>query len=278
MSGTYSVTQLGGPALAGLLVQLLGAVATLIVDAVSYAVSAALLRTLPARRIQAPDVWPPMRTMVLEGWNFVVRHPVMGPCLWFATAINFVCGAQLALFPLYLVRELDASAGVVGLLLATEGAGALVGAALTTRVTRAAGTGRAIIMAGIVATAGALTLPLGSGATAFALFAAGNIAFAGAVVVFSVTARTYQQTESPTDLLPRVMATVRFVSFGAVPIGAVLGGGLAELVGSRATLVVFGALTLAAPLAPVLSPIRGRRHLVDVLRPDGRHSSSADGR
>jgi MFS family permease len=261
MSGTYSVTQLGGPTLGGVLVQLLGAVPTLVIDAVSYAASALLLRTLPARRIEAPDAWPPMRAMVREGWNFVVRHPVMGPCLWFATAVNFVCGAQMALFALYLVRELHAPAGLVGLMLATEGAGSLIGAALTPRLTRAAGTARACVAAGIISTAGALVIPAGTGVAAYLLFAAGNIAFAGGVVVFSVSTRTYQQTASPPELLPRVMATVRFVSFGVIPVGSLLGGALAGVVGSRAALLALGALTFLAPLALIMSPVRRQRDL-----------------
>lgn len=89
--------------------------------------------------------------MIREGWSFVTRRPVMGPGLWAATAVNFVCGAQLALFPLYLVRELHASAGLVGVLLAAEGVGTLAGAALTTRITATLGSARSLIVAGLVA-------------------------------------------------------------------------------------------------------------------------------
>lgn len=119
-SATHAASQLSGPSLGGLTVQVLGAVPTLLVDAVSYLVSAALLRTLPARRVDAPDRWPPMGALIRQGWRFVAHHPVMGPGMWAATAINFVCGAQLALYPLYLVRELHAPAGLVGVLLAVE--------------------------------------------------------------------------------------------------------------------------------------------------------------
>ena len=64
----------------------------------------------------------------------------MGPTMWEATAVNFVCGALMALTPLYLVRELHASPGVVGLLIASDGVGSLVGAMLATRVSRRFGT------------------------------------------------------------------------------------------------------------------------------------------
>ncbi|GAA2696761.1 hypothetical protein Apa02nite_070390 [Actinoplanes palleronii] len=128
-SGTHAATQLGGPSLGGVAVQLLGAVPTLLVDVVSYLFSAAVLRTLPERRAEPPaEQRPPMRDLIREGWHYVVRHPIVGPCMWDATATNFVTGAMLALFPYYLVRELHASPGLVGLLLATDGLGTLAGA------------------------------------------------------------------------------------------------------------------------------------------------------
>ena len=61
--------------------------------------------------------------MIREGLAFVDAAPVMGPGMWAATAVNFVCGAQLALYPLYLVRDLHAAPGLVGVLLAADGLG-----------------------------------------------------------------------------------------------------------------------------------------------------------
>ncbi|MGW3603505.1 MFS transporter [Micromonospora sp. NPDC005161] len=267
-SATHAATQLSGPSLGGLAVQALGAVPTLLVDSASYLVSAALLRTLPARRDDAPDRWPPVGELIREGWRFVAHHPVMGPGMWAATAINFVCGAQYALYPLYLVRELHAPAGLVGVLLAVEGIGALVGAALTTRITARIGTARALIAAGFTTVAGAFLIPWGTGWPAYAAFAAGNVVFALGTVVLSVTTRTYRQIASPPDLLSRVMATVRFVSWGAIPVGGLVAGALAGPLGARATLFVFATAVVCAPLAPLFSPVRHLRDLTDHDRDD----------
>ena len=285
-SATHASTQLGGPAVGGLAVQLLGAVPTLLVDSVSYLVSAALLRTLPARRAEVPRTLParraalprtlparraevpqrlpPMSAMIREGWSFVVRHPAMGPGMWAATAMNFVCGAQLALFPLYLVRDLHAPAGLVGVLLAADGAGTLIGAALTTRITTTLGTARGLIIAGLVSAAGAFVLPWGAGRPAYAIFALGNVIFAGGVVVLSVTTRTYRQIASPPALLSRVMATVRFVSWGAIPVGGMVAGALAGPLGARATLVIVAGIAVLAPVTLLLSPVRRVRDLADL--------------
>ncbi|GAA3264786.1 MFS transporter [Nonomuraea helvata] len=262
-SGTQATTQLGGPSVGGLIVQVLGAVPTLLIDAVSYLVSALLLRTLPERRAEAPDRWPPVRAMIREGWRYVVHHPVMGPCMWAATAANTVCGAQHALYALYLVRELHAAPGLVGLLLAADGVGTLLGAALTNRITARFGTARALIVAGFVSLAGALVIPLGAGWQAFVAFAAGNVVFSVGVVVLSVVTRTYRQMASPPELLPRVMATVRFVSWGAIPIGGLIAGVIAGIVSSRVTLMAFVVAAACIPLVLLASPIRRLRDLSD---------------
>ncbi len=263
-SATHAVTATGGPSIGGVLVQVLGAVPTLLVDALGYLVSAVLLRTLPARTVAAPADRPLVRAMIREGWRFVVRHPVMGPCMWAATAVNFVCGAQLTLYPLYLVRELQAPAAVVGVLLAAEGVGSLVGAALTSRLTARRGSARALLIAGWVCVVGAFVVPWGAGWAAYAAFAVGNVIFAGGVVVLSVVTRTYRQVASPPELLSRVMATVRFVSWGAIPVGGFLAGVVAGWLGSRQALVVFAAVTALVPLVLLLSPLRHVRDLTDV--------------
>jgi MFS family permease len=265
MSGTHATTQLGGPSVGGLAIQLLGAVPTLLVDAVSYLVSAALLRTLPSRpAATATDDRPPMRQMIGEGWRFVTRHPVMAPCMWSATAVNFVCGAQMALFALYLVRDLDTPAAFVAFLHAAEGVGALVGAALSPRIVRALGSARACVAASVVSFVGGLLIPLGNGWVAWASFALGNVVFSGGVVVFSTATRTYRQQASPPEMLSRVMATVRFVSWGAIPVGGLVAGLVATWVGARWALVAFAAVGAVQVAIVLLSRIRTLHDLADL--------------
>ncbi len=262
MSGTHAASQLGGPSLGGVCVQLLGAVPTLLVDAASYLASAALLGRLPDRTMPTSER-PPMRAMIREGWDYVTRHPIMGPCMWDATATNFVCGGQMALFALYLVRDLQAPAALVGFLLAAEGIGALVGAALVPSVVRAVGSARACLVAGFVSVGGAILIPVGHGVLGYAMFALGTVVFAAGVVVLSTATRTYRQIASPPELLSRVMATVRFVSWGAIPLGSLAAGVLATWFGARDALFVLAALTLLSPLILMASPVRHLRDLPD---------------
>jgi len=263
-SATHATTELAGPALGGLLVQTVGAVPALLADALSYLVSAVLLRTLPATRVQRPDVWPNVGATIAEGWRFVVSHPVTRPSMACATTVNFVCGGLLALVPLYLVRGLQVSPLLVGLLLATEGVGSLAGASLTPALVRRLGSGRAVRRASFGAAAAVLLLPLATGPLGIALFALGNAGFAAGVVVFSICTRTHRQLASPPELLSRVMATVRFVSWGAIPVGSLTAGLVAGTLGVRAALTVFCLLASVTPAIVLRSRLRTVRTLEDL--------------
>lgn len=273
MSGTQAVTEVGGPSLGGLVVQLAGAAPALLLDTVSYLASAVLLRTLPERRQPGADDPTPVHRRIAQGWRYVTAHPVMAPCTWWACAVNTVCGAQHALFAIYLVRELHAPAAVVGLLLATEGVGALLAAAATPWLVRRFGSARVVLACGLVGFAGALLIPAGAGAWGWVCFAAGNIVFAASVVPGSVVTRTYRQVASPPELLSRVMGTVRFVSWGCIPLGGLLAGAIAESAGTRAVLWGSAVVLLAGPAILAASPVRRLRNLEDHA-PAGQHAAA----
>ncbi|NEE19643.1 MFS transporter, partial [Streptomyces sp. SID7499] len=79
----------------------------------------------------------------------------------------------------------------------------------------------------------ALVIPLTTGQGNIGFFIVGNAAVAAAVVIGSILTRTHRQVESPPELLSRVMATVRFISWGALPLGALVSGVLADSLGLR---------------------------------------------
>lgn len=263
VSATHSATSLGGPSIGGLIVQLLGAVPTLLVDAASFLVSGALLRGLPRGSAAPPVDQPRMGPLIREGWRFVVRHPVLRTCMLGATADNFANGALMALIPVYLVRDLHASPALVGVLIAADGLGSLAGAALAPWLTARMGSARALMAAAFGGAALALLMPVGHGVAGMALFAVANIGFGVGVVVYSINARTHRMVASPPEMLSRVIATVRFVSWGAIPFGALLGGVVATGVGSRGALWVACLLTLVCPVLLWFSPVRRLRDLDD---------------
>ncbi len=263
MSASYSVTQVGGPSLGGLLVQFFGAATSIVVDVVSYLISAVLLMGLPRPSPVTPNSAITIREQIRDGWRFSVSHPVIGPCMALVTAINFIDGARIALAPVFLVRTLGVPAGLVGLLLATEGLGSVIGASLTPRLVRRFGSARTLVLAVQASVPSLLLLPLAAPGNRVALFALGNGGFAAAVVVISVITRTNRQMVTPHELLPRVMATVRFVSWGIIPFGAVAGGAAGSTLGVR-TGLGFGALVAAiAGLVLLRSPMAHMRDLTE---------------
>lgn len=261
-SGSASATQLGGPSLGGLLVQLFGGALTLVFDVVSYLVSAVLLRSLPRPAHVRPEGHgESMVAQIKEGWRFVTQHTVIRPCVAAATLTNFTCGAFMALLPVFLVRTLDVPTGLVGVLIATEGLGSLLGAALTTRLAGRVGSARAIMVSTLFGTSVALLMPLAASGWGLLLFAVGNLGFGASIVVLSILTRTHRQTVTPPELLPRVMATVRFISWGAVPFGALTAGATASALGNREALWLICALAFLTPLAVWTSGIRRMRDL-----------------
>jgi MFS family permease len=267
-SASHAATQLAGPGLGGILVQLLGAASCMLTDAVSYLVSALLLQSLPRPRVlEASTTGGGVRGEIAEGCRYVARHPVIRPCVVWATVVNFVCGALLALTPLYLVRSLHARPALVGLVYAAEGAGALLGAAITPRLEMRIGSARSLLLAAAIMPVAVALMPAAFPGWGISFYAIGNFAFAAAVVIGSILARTHRHQVVPRDLLPRVMATVRFISWGVVPIGSFLAGALASTLGIRFALVLTAGLILLAPAATWTSTeIRRRRNLDDPHR------------
>jgi predicted MFS family arabinose efflux permease len=149
------------------------------------------------------------------------------------------------------------------LLLATEGVGALFGAVLMPRLAARLGTARLDIAGNVLSFLAAFVLPLSHGKGGWVVFGVGNALFAAGVVVGSIATRTYRQIASPPELLSRVTATVRFVSWGAIPVGSLLAGVVATTVGSRAALLLMAAVMSIAPLTLLLSRVRSLRDFDD---------------
>jgi predicted MFS family arabinose efflux permease len=160
------------------------------------------------------------------------------------------------------VRQLHARPVLVGLVYAAEGAGTLLGATITPRLERRVGSARALLLAAATMPLSVVLMPAAFPGWGIAMYALGNFAFAGAVVIGSILARTHRHQVVPRELLPRVMATVRFISWGAIPLGAFLTGALGSTLGIRVALFVTAALIVVAPVVVWSSPeLRRRRNL-----------------
>jgi MFS family permease len=266
LQGSESVAQVGGPALGGILVQWVGAPFALVADAASYAVSAACLVVM-RRDEETPPPAPSagLRSEMKAGLSFIRRHPVLRPLTISATMLNFSGAGLQALAVVFLVRTVQVPPGTVGVVLAGLGLGGVLGAAVASRLCDRLGTVRTLFLTVIAGPLLTLLIPLTTRGAGLLAFAVGITSIFACMVVFSIVARSYRQRVVPSALLGKVTATVRFVSWGALPVGALAAGALGELLGNRGALWVVSASFLPSSAPLLMSPLR---HTTELPAPE----------
>jgi MFS family permease len=255
-----AAAQVAGPGIAGALVQALSAPAAILIDAVSYLFSAAALS-----RIESEEAAPPaadrraMRRDVAEGLRFVLGEPSLRAIVGSAATLNLFGLLIFSILILYARHDLHLEAGAIGLIFAAGGVGALIGALAAPWLARRLGQGRTIFAATVWFSVHLLVIPLATGSHA-AVILGGNEFLGGvAVMVFDVNAMTLAQLATPAGMLGRMGATMGFVTQGAKPLGALLGGVLGELLGLHTALWVAGVGGTGAALWTWFSPLRSSR-------------------
>ncbi|WP_106196715.1 MFS transporter [Umezawaea tangerina] len=257
-----SVAAVAAPTLAGWLVQWVGAPVALLVDACTYLWSALWLRT-----IRTPEPRPPhvedrrMWREVREGLGAVSGHPVLRAFGGHGATMSLFQSAHMAVVVVFLVRDVGLSPGVIGLLGSVGLLGALSAAALTGRLTRRFGGARVLVVGGVGCGAAFLAYPLTTSGWGLGWYVLATFGASFGIICLSILQVSYQQAVCPPHLLGRVNATMRVLIWGAIPLGSLLGGGLATVLGARGaiTTAAFGVLLSSAWL--VLSPLRGMREL-----------------
>lgn len=268
LEASRSGAQVAGPGIAGFLVSALTAPYAIVVDAVSFVASGLSLSRI-ARREPRPEAAAEgrlgFRAEVLEGLRFTLPHPIQRPIILFVAPSNLFTNMLFAIYLVYAVRELGLSPTTIGLIFSLGGVGSLVGALTASRVAGAFGIGPALIAVATVGSAGLLMVPLASGDLVVPLFVASSLLWGFFVLNYFVTAVSLVQAVTPDHLLGRTNASRRFVVQSTIPIGALLGGVLATVIGLRPTLAI-GAVGAALAVIPLyISPLRRIRTTEDAL-------------
>lgn len=256
-----SVAEVAGPGLGGLLIGLTSAPAAILADAASFLLSAAgllLIRTpdVVVRRAGGTTL---LRRELGEGLTYVLRHPLLRPIAICSSLTNLFSRAAGALVVVFAVRELGLGAGGIGLCFSLGSLGGPAGAAVAARVGRRYGPGPTIVAAAWTACPSWLLLALAPRSQAILFMVAAGILGSFAGVIYNVTQITLRQTITPRSLRARMTATMRFMVWGTVPLGALGGGVLGAHLGLRPTLVVAACCQLLAALPVTLSGVRGLR-------------------
>ncbi len=232
LEASTSVAIIAGPGLGGLLVQLLTAPIALVVDAISYLVSATFLGSIRVREPVAAAGRPKtsVRAEIVAGLRLVLGTPLLRALMAGGAIHNFFARMIEALFVLYAIQVVRLSPAEIGLVIAATGPGALLGAVFVGRIGRRVGVGRSIVWLQVLTGVAELMIPIvtGPGLTSLAILAASSFLIGFVRTAFNVTQVSLRVAMTPDQLHGRLNATIRFLMWGVTPFGALAGGFLAS--------------------------------------------------
>lgn len=237
--------QFVGPPLGAVLFAL-AAAAPFLLDAASFAIAAVLVLML--RGTFRPPARPraALRVDIAEGVRWLRDHTLLRTLAIALGISNLLEQAMFSILVLYALEELDLSEAGYGLLLAAGAVGALLGSLIAPWLGRRLGSGRALTAAmatwGMAALVPAVWADAGAVAVAFAFSGLGGM-------VWNVVTVSLRQAIVPEQLLGRVNSAYRLLGWGTMPIGAALGGLLADAFGLRAPFYVTAAVTVVLAVA-----------------------------
>jgi MFS family permease len=259
---TRQASQRLGPGLAGVLIGVLTAPFAILLDAITFAVSAVFVSSI--RRPEPPAAphdtaagpRPSMRADIVVGLRYVMGNRVLRALALTVAIGNLFGNIADSILILYLITEHQFAPALIGLAFSLGSVGVIAGALLTSRLTRLVGVGPIIILASIGSSVAWLPIAFASDSLLFPALTATIVALSFEGVLWNVNAMSLRQAITPPAMRGRMNATMRFISWGTIPVGATLGGVLGSVIGLHNTIWV-GALGALLAFVPVLSwPIR----------------------
>jgi predicted MFS family arabinose efflux permease len=260
-----ATAEIAGPPIGGVLVQVLTAPAALLIDALSYLLSALFLFRMKHGEADAPPPTQRRRTLqeITEGFRALWRDPILRSLL-LARAIRTLFGGMIGPFyVLYVVRHLGVSPAMMGVLIACGGVAALLGATMVAWLNARVPAGPGLIGAFAIKTFGIALLPLAGlfPALVIPLLILQQILQDSVTSYFAVNERSLRQKRVSNTQLGRAAATIAVVNDGPIPLGALIAGLLAQMMSLDAVLWIGVAGYALSPLVALLSPVRGLRKI-----------------
>jgi MFS family permease len=275
LTGSSSAAEFIGFGIGGWLIQLFSAPFAIALDAASFVVSALFIRGIRAKEAEPHPVETRPRVVdeIRDGLSLTLRDPVLRPLALADAAIGGFWGVFGAVYLVFAV-EIGFSPGVIGLVAAVGGLSSLVGAAFAGRAVRALGVGRFFIGAMVFVTIGNAAIALTPGATFVGLgcLLVQQLLSDACLTAFDVVSVSIRQATVDDRLLGRVSASFRVLLMGAMLVGTIVGGIVAEVVGLRAALVV---AALGGIVAVVILWFSAIRRMHDVPAGVGREPAPA---
>jgi MFS family permease len=255
---------------AGVLIGAITAPYAVVADALSFVGSAAFLSRIrrAEEHVQAKDGHRAgMLSEVREGLRYLLRDRYFRAIAACTAYSNFFTSLGFAVFLVYAVRRLGLGAKEVGLVFSVSNVGFLLAALTAGRVAKRLGTGPTIIAAAAMIGPGLVLVPLAPVAHPIPFLVVGLALSAYGGVTYNITALSYMQAMTPDRMLGRMNATRRFIVWGTIPLGSLLGGVIASQLGVKASIWV-GAIGATVAFVPVLlSPFRSLEVVVPLVEP-----------
>ncbi len=262
LTATSSAAEIGGKGLGGLLVQALTAPFAVLFNAVGYLVSAfAISRIDVDERIERKADRSAWRE-VAEGLHIVARNRYLRPLLSESTNYNLFFELFFVGLMIFAVRDIGLSPALIGLAFTIGAVGTFLGAWFGARVAGRFGYGRVLLVTFLVGnSASVLLVLLNDKGTAMLILGSVFFLMGLGTGIANVHATSLRQTVIPSALHGRVNAAYRMVSWGAVPIGASLGGLIATQFSAHTAMLVgalgipLGTIWIAASAIPKVRSI-----------------------
>ncbi|MFE1903890.1 MFS transporter [Streptomyces gardneri] len=269
-STTWTATVVGPP-LGGALITLLGPVATVAADAVSYLLSAAGIRAIRGREPRPErekrtgvrpgaraDARPGARTGartgarlgdLVEGWRHVLAHPQLRPLFLHTVLVNALIMATAPLLAVLMLGPLGFTPWQYGLAFAVPCLGGLIGARLAPGLVDRFGRHRVLLVSGSLRVCWPVGLAfIRPGVGGLLLVMAVQFALITCIGVFNPVFAAHRLRLTETGRVARTLTAWSVSGKAATATLTALWGVLAGLAGPRAAIALAGALLLATPL------------------------------
>jgi predicted MFS family arabinose efflux permease len=251
-----SIAVASGPGIAGVLVGLFGAAGTMLVTSMTYVASFTTLRAI--RHVEPAPAPSPRRHLlaeIREGMRFVMADRVLRAIALCTSTANLFMAAILSQLVVFLARVVALPPLAIGVVVASSGLGGVLGGVTARRWVAALGQGRTIWLALVVTQPFALLLPLAHRGALLLPFLLGWLIVGYGSTLYNIVQVSYRQATCPDHLLGRVQASNRFLAWGTMPLGGLLGGALGDAAGPRYALLVAAVGLLASTFWLTLSPL-----------------------
>ncbi|WP_083977120.1 MFS transporter [Kitasatospora azatica] len=264
LHGSASAAQIVGLGSGGALAQLFGPVNSLLANTVTFLISLGSTAAIKQREPVKEPTERPKRALlgeVRQGLRLVTRDPWLRPFMMHGALANLFLTAYQSILVVFLIKQAGLPESALGTLIGAASIGGVLGATLARRVGTAIGTARAMLFFLLGLPSLVLLIPLTTDGAGVLCFLVGGLAVSGGVVAGNVLRATFTQRYTPAELLGRISASGAFLNYGTIPLGALLGGGLADVLGLVPAMWLTCAGVPLAALALWFSPLRRYRDL-----------------